>query len=316
MNFSTTATAIASIFVLGFIGYLARRRALLSHTGIGELARLLVDFILPAMLFHATYTQFSPDKLPYLGLAGAAQFSFFTVGAALAYALHRLLRVRSHSGTIATMACMQNNVYLPIPIAMALLPPGERERGQFFIGCFVLFFTPVLWSVGVVMLSYQAERGRRNLAMLSNAINPAFLAIISGLLTKTLMLQLDWQMPALVLSVTKIAGDAMTPLAMVVLGGLLAEAKWTHDFEAKAVGIVVFVKLLCIPLLTVLVMRWHGSFDPVFAFILMLQSATPPATNISLVAKRFGGNTSLVALTLFVTYLISILTIPFWLSWL
>jgi predicted permease len=117
-----------------------------------------------------------------------------------------------------------------------------------------------------------------------------------------------------VMDFTRLAGTATTPLAMIVLGGLLAEVRWSRDFELRAIGVIVAVKLFMLPAMTALCIRYCRAIDPIFTFVLMLEAAVPPATNVSLAAKKFGGNTSFVALALFLTYLLSILTIPMWLS--
>jgi malate permease and related proteins len=314
MNFTTTVTAISSVFLVGLIGYVSVKRRLLSHTGVTELARLLVDFILPAMLFYAMFTQYTHDKASMLIYTGCGQISLIATGIVAGIALSRLFRVKSHKGTIATLCSMQNNVYLPLPIAMALLPPELRAKALFIIGCFVMFFTPTLWSLGVVLISGRRDAGGGWAARARDALNPPFLAAILGLLTKILFIELGWEMPQLILSATKMIGDATTPLAMIVLGGLLAEAQWSRDFEPRAIIVVTVVKLILLPALTILAVRNFGKLDPVFTFILALEAAAPPATNISLVAKRFGGNTSLIALTLFITYMISMVTIPIWMS--
>ena len=315
MNFLTTASSILGVFLIGLIGYASVKRGLLSSGGLTELTRLLVDFIVPATLFHAMFMQYSPDKNRFLLDVGVVQVSLIVTGVLVGLILHRLLRVTTHRGTVAVLCSMQNNVFLPLPVAMALLPPEQRGQGQFFIGCFVLFFTPTLWSLGVWLMCGRRGSGEDPLfKRLSGVFTPPFVAAVTALVLKYVFVALHLEMPTVILSATRIAGDAATPMAMIVLGGLLAEAHWSRDFELRAIALIVFVKLLLLPALALFALRRWPGIDPVFAFIMLLEAAAPPATNISLVAKRFGGNTSLVALTLFVTYIVSITTMALWLS--
>jgi malate permease and related proteins len=314
-NFAATTTAIASVFLLALVGYISVKRRLLSHTGVTEIARVLIDFILPAALFYAMFSQYTPDKLHYLKWVGMVQLSMMLTGGMFAWAAHRMLRLRSHRGTAIVLASMQNNIYLPLPLCIALLSPADSVRAVFFVGCFVLFFSPILWSVGVLLIRSSSPHPDQNpKGVLVYVLSPPFLAAVAGLLLKMLFLRLGISMPMWILNLTKIAGDATTPLAMIVLGAILAEAKWDKDFDFRTIAMVATSQLLLLPALVLLAMAAWSKGDPIFAFVAMLQAACPPATNITLVAKRFGGNSSLVAVTIFITYLLALLTIPFWLT--
>ncbi|MCX7018966.1 MAG: AEC family transporter [bacterium] len=314
VSFSAASSAIAAIFLLGLIGFLSVKRRILSETGVSELARVLVDLVVPGALFHAMYTQYASDKLEFLWKAGVAQVMLFGTAAVLSTLLHRVLHVRSHRGTIITLSSLQNNVYVPLPVCFAVLPPEQSARAAFFVGCFVIFFNPLLWTVGVILLSGKTRPMGGFLPMLSKALNPPVVGCLAGLILKNLFMNIGVQMPDLVLEVARLCKEAMAPLAMIVLGGLLAGAHWSRDFEVKAISIVTVVKLFILPLCALAVLGKLPGIDPVFAFVVMTEAACPPATNISIAASRYGGNTSLIAIAMLVTYLVSIVTIPAWLA--
>ncbi|MBX7247066.1 MAG: AEC family transporter [Candidatus Sumerlaeaceae bacterium] len=306
---------MTTIFAVGAFGFLAVKRGLLTPNGVSELARVLVAFFLPGTLFNAMYSQYSPDKGPYMIMAVGTQIAFFVGGAVLAFGAHRLLKVQSAVGTVAALSSLQNNIYLPLPIAMAILAsPAEQARAQFYIGSFVLAFTPLLWSVGVILLKERRDVGVPIIKMLGNALNPPFIAAVAGVIVKHISLKYGWGMPTVATGILKLCSDATVPMAMLVLGGIMAEVKWSHDFEVKAVLTVGIIKLLVIPAAALAFIRFNGGLDPIFGFVMLLEAASPPATNISLAARTFGGKTSLIALTLFITYLISMLTLPLWLA--
>lgn len=313
LSFAAAFHSVAVVFVLGATGFIGRKARIISHAGIGEIARLLIYFVLPASLFQSTYSEYSWDKNRYVAMAGLAQVSFILVGFVFAWGLHRLLRARSQLGTIAVLSSMQNNIYLALPVALVAVPAADAGRAGFYVGCFVMFFTPVLWSVGVLMLSPRGEIEETIPGFLLKCLNPPLLGAVSGIAIKSIFLYLGWQMPSIVLDVAKSVSGAMTPLAMTVVGGLLADAKWAGETDKRSLGIIALVKLLIIPGLALLYIRHFPPGDPVFASVLLVQSTMPPATNITLVVKRYGGNTNLVVVTLFVTYILSIATIPLWL---
>jgi hypothetical protein len=313
VDLNAAAPAIGGVFALGAVGYVAVRARVLTRIGVAELTRLLVSFILPAFLFESVYNEFSREKLPFLAVIGGLELAAVVLGASLAWALAAVVRARSHRGTIMALCAYQNNAYLPVPLVMALLAPDDAARARFFIGIFVLFFNPLLWTVGAFLLGEEVPRGRRLATFLRRMANGPFLSVLAGILVKTLFLQMGWTMPHGVLVFVKTLGGATVPLAMVVLGAILAEAHWSRDFEPRAIFVVMAVKMALVPLVALAWLRTVPALDPILKLVVLVEAAAPPATNIMLVTKRYGGNTSLVALVLFATYLVSILTMPLWL---
>ena len=314
VNIGAAVPAIGAVFIMGVIGFASRKRNLLTDSGVGELTRVLVDFILPCTLFYAMYTQYSPDRLIYIARSAGVQGVLFTSGALLALVGHRLLRVRSHRGTVMALSGLQNNVYLPLPLALALLSKADGEKAQFYIGSFVMFFNPLLWTVGAVLLAAGGEGKVRWVDLLKRIPSPPVMACFVGVILKAMALHYGWTMPAFVLNVTRTIGDATVPLAMIVLGAALAAAHWSRDFDPRAVVLVTLVKMILLPLGALLWLKWRGGWDPIYNLIILIEASAPPATNSTLAAKRYGGNTSLVALILFSTYIVSLLTMPFWIG--
>lgn len=314
IDIGAAVPAIGAVFIMGVIGFASRKRNLLTDSGMGELTRVLVDFILPCTLFYAMYTQYSPDRFVYIARSGGVQVVLFAFGALLAFVGHRLFRVRSHRGTVMALSGLQNNVYLPLPLALALLSKADGEKAQFYIGSFVMFFNPLLWTVGAFLLAAGGGNRVRAIDLIKRIPSPPVMACFVGVILKAVALHYGWTMTPFVLNVTRTIGDATIPLAMIVLGGALAGAHWSRDFDPRAVVLVILVKMVLLPLGALLWLKWRGGWDPVYNLIILIEAAAPPATNNTLAAKRYGGNTSLVALILFATYIVSLLTMPFWIG--
>ncbi len=311
-GFLATAGAIGSVFAIGACGYLARRREVLSHHGLTELSRLLIDFLLPASLFYSTYTQFDPGRLSEVVQPVLGQTFLFLAGAFLMILATQILRIRKPLGTLVSLAAFQNNVYLPLPLATALLTGQDAVRAQFYIGCFVLIFTPILWSIGVLLLT--AGRSYRGFAAWRLALNPPFVAALVGILVKAIGLQVGIALPRPVIHFLSLMGNGTVPVAMIVLGGLLAEVRSIGEIDKRALLGVVLVKMFLMPACVLGFLLWWSDGDPIFRLVAMVMGAAPPATNISLIVRRFGGDAHFVAATTFLTYLLCVLTIPFWLG--
>lgn len=312
-SFLATVGAVLGVFAMGACGFWARRSGTLSHQGLSELSRLLIDFLLPASLFYSMFSQFDPRHLEDIVQPAVAQFVLLLVGGVPMAMIWRVLRLRVPRGTALALASFQNNVYLPLPIAVAIVPPSETLKAQFYVGCFVIFFTPTLWSLGVMLLAgpHKSSQAKPPWKL---ALNPPFLGALVGIGAKLFMGHWGWVLPQPVTNFLTLMGNGTVPIAMVVLGGLLAEVRSVWDVDAKAVWAVVGIKLVFVPLCCLLFLTFYPLGDPVLRLVLMLESAAPPATNISLIVRRYGGETKFVASTTFITYLLSAVSIPLWLS--
>jgi predicted permease len=312
-SFAATLGVVLSVFAIGFCGFWARRLGTLTHQGLSEISRLLIDFMLPAALFYSMFSHFDPNHLEQVLQPAVSQFVLLVLGAGLMSVLWRALKLKVPRGTAVALAAFQNNVYLPLPIAVALVPANEALKAQFFVGCFVIFFTPTLWSLGVILLAGRRGHEQRG-STWKLALNPPFLGAVGGILGKLIFTKLAIELPLPAKNFLSLMGNGTVPVAMVVLGGLLAEVRSVWDVEVKAVYAIAAVKMLILPAVTLLFLYWWRGGDPIFRLVLMLEASAPPATNISLIVRRYGGETKFVASTTFVTYVMSAVSIPLWLS--
>ena len=305
-------SAVTVVFILGFCGFWVRRKDIVTHQGLTDFSRVLIELFLPAAFFYSTFSQFDLGQFHKVVLPGLGQLLLFVLGIVGTGIFVKIWTVNAPRGTLFAMASLQNNVYLPLPLVMALLSGNEAERAKFYIGCFVLFFTPVLWSLGVVALSGEGADGMRP-SRWKLIVNPPFLAALFGIVLKVVFTLFHLTLPHPVRSALKLMGEGTVPVAMLVLGGLLAEVGSIRRVGWRAIYCIAGVKLVFVPLLTLIVLCLWRPSDTVFQTVLMVEAAAPPATNISLIVRRFGGEKDLVASATFVTYLLSILTIPLWL---
>ncbi len=77
-------------------------------------------------------------------------------------------------------------------------------------------------------------------------------------------------------------------------------------------GVSALVKLAVVPACALLAVR-AIPMDRTFAFVLVLQAAMPAALNHIVVIREYGGNVPLAAGALFVQYMVSLATVPFFL---
>ncbi len=107
----------------------------------------------------------------------------------------------------------------------------------------------------------------------------------------------------------RMIGGLTTPLAMVVTGAMLARTpirSVVGDWRLYAVSAL---RLLVWPAITAVVLRLFGVSGQLYA-ITVIVAAMPSASNTSMIAEVYGGDTGTASSIVFMTTLFSVVTIP------
>jgi predicted permease len=141
--------------------------------------------------------------------------------------------------------------------------------------------------------------------------NPPMIAMLSGLLFLIPQVQTGFASLPLLQKVLSTVGNTTIPLVLIILGGSFATIARGHSGRL-VVNLAAVIKLLVIPsaaLTAALLLDLKG----IMVFGLILQAAMPAAMNHIVVAQRYDGDVALTSRALFVQYLFSLITVPFFL---
>jgi predicted permease len=309
---------IAGMFLLILAGWLARRRDYLPEAASGILSRIVVDAAFPALVFTQMLRTVDAAVLRQDWLLPLLPLPLV----ALAYLAGRLLLPffggRAERNTALFLAASPNWVFLPLPIAEALYGgAGVRVILLTNIGAQI-----TLWSVGVWILHGnigQALRNlRTNLGLWATAggilvalafpagrslgephANPATLGGIAGVATFDALAML---------------GSLTIPLALLAIGTQLGAVPVAIRRLPRALWGAVLARLVAAPLATMacgLVAARLGVHLPLVTWkVVLLAAAMPVAIVCSAMAERFGGDAPLAAQAVFLSTLLSLLTVP------
>jgi malonate transporter and related proteins len=292
-------------FALVLCGYLAARQRVLPEAAIPGLNAFVLFFALPCMLFRfgasMPFAQLINPALIGVYALSAVVVVFFTVAVTLRRADGTGVDMKNASFG-ALVAAFPNTGFMGVPLLVALL--GDRAAGP-VIGTVLtdLFLTSSLCIAlaqagpaddGVPHDSAWATATRSLRGALSNPL-PWSIGLGAAVAASGLSL------PGPVSQVIKMLGDAATPVALFTIGAVLWRAG-QHAHTRTPVGQylpVALIKLFIHPLLVLsfgLLLRAAGLPMPEFGLtVLMLAAALPSASNVSLLAERYGADNGRVA---------------------
>lgn len=289
-------------FALVLAGWLAARSRVLPETAIPGLNAFVLYFALPCMLFRFGMTT------PVLELLNPAVLGVYLVAAALVVAFTVAVtwgpalagQARGvglkDAAFGALVAAFPNTGFMGVPLLVALLGPAAAGP----VICTILadlFFTS---SVCIALAQAQGAQGARAAlaAALRGALsNPLPWAIALGALFSVL----GWRLSGPADVVVRMLADAASPVALFTIGAVLWRAGQHAHTRTPPVQYlpVALIKLLLHPLLVLLLAAGARQLGaPLSSFqvmVLVLAAALPSASNVSLLAERYGADNGRVA---------------------
>jgi len=284
-------------FALVLAGYAAARYHVLPESAIPGLNAFVLYFALPCLLFRFGMNTPVLDLLnpAVLGvyLAAGLLIVFFTVAMTLSS------RVPLKDAAFgALVAAFPNTGFMGVPLLVALLGPAAAGP----VICTVLADLFITSSVCIALAQAQGGGGGGLRAAATRALrgalsNPLPWAIATGAVFSVADVKLSGPLDVMV----KMLADAASPVALFTIGAVLWRAgQHAHtrtpwpDFVPVAL-----IKLFLHPLLVLLLAASAKSLGaPLSIFqitVLTLAAALPSASNVSLLAERYGADNGRVA---------------------
>jgi predicted permease len=310
---------IVSMSLVILIGWLCRRRGMISAQTTSALARFTTDITLPTLIFFQMIDTVDLATLRTEWLVPLLGAAVITLGHVVAWACWRVFARREQAPVFILVCGLSNWIYLCLPIADGLYgPDGLKNLFLANAGIQVVF-----WTLGVAIL-HGGKLDRSSIRRL--AANPGliatFLGIILALGHHAIAAPLTyasahqpWSATLTVLSdALRMVGGLTIPLSLVVTGAQIAGAALLQTHQRRCVAGVVLIRLILVPLIVVGAMAFlaaHTTILPVTALmILAVIAMMPVAVSTAVLTDRFGQDTVLAAQSILWTTLLSILTVP------
>jgi hypothetical protein len=293
-------------FALVLAGFLAAHRRMLPLEAIPGLNGFVLFFALPCMLYRFGSTT------PIAELLDASVAGVYLLCAlvmvAFAIVMTMNSRIRWNDASMgALVAAFPNTGFMGVPLLAALL--GPQSAGPVIV---LIVVDMVITSSLCIALSRLDEgEGHGGQAMLvagrkalrGVVVNPMPWAIILGGVASALQFKLSGPVEKTVW----LLADAASPVALFTIGAVLARSQIqsSHPMPTSDYLPVAIMKLLLHPLLVLAVgtaaIQLGVPLTPFALTVMVLVAALPSASNVSLLAERFGADNGRIARIILVT---------------
>lgn len=298
----TVAQQVGILFALMSVGFVCNKTRLLTDVSIKGMVNVLILIVTPCLIVHSFQAHaFNPNLL--VGLGWAFAFSILSPGLGMIAAALTIRTADVRKSSVLKCSVVFSNAgFMGIPLEYALLGPD----GVFYGVAYVVVFNLLFWSWGLV--TYCGSL--REVKIQTLFLNPGSIGVALGLPFFLFSLKL----PACVGKPVEMMADLNTPLAMIIIGFNLAQAKFgpvLRDMRAYLAG---FLRLVALPsLFLAIVYGLHLTgveFDGKMAVAITTAASAPVAALTSMFAVRYDRDVSLSVGLVSSTTLLSILTMP------
>jgi len=301
-------------FALVLCGYLAARRQMLPFEAIPGLNGFVLYFALPCMLFRFG----ASTPIAQLLDAGAFFMYLFCALVMVAFVVAVTLNQRigwNDAAFGALVGAFPNTGFMGVPLLVALL--GAAAAGPAIVTIVIDMVITTSLCIALSRLDGAGQNGVGHAAknaLLGMTKNPMPWSILLG----TLFSAFQGSLPGPVEKTVALLADSASPVALFTIGAVLARSQKIAHHEQhgpltwKDYVPVALIKLFLHPLLVLAVGLATISMGvpiDVFALkVMVLVAALPSASNVSMLAERFGADNGRIARIILVSTAAAFLT--------
>lgn len=300
---------LAPIFGLVFLGYLSRKFKLVGPTAYIELNRFVACLALPALLFDIV-AHVSLQQLGQAGFLAAFGIGAFTI---MALPLLFVRRERAFGDRVLDGLCAgyPNSGFIGLPLAQLAFGPSSAAGAAIA----AVFTTCIIFGVAIALMEWDSQRGH---SLWSTAVkvfnslirNPMVIVPLSAVLVSA-----GWvSLPPSVERLLKLLGGAAGPCALVAIGLFFAredpndDKAWTAFFQPRTL-VLVLLKLVAQPLLTVLLALYVFRLDKPDVILVTVMSALPTGSGSFMLAGYYKRDPVLTSAVILVSTVAAPLTL-------
>ena len=295
---SAIMNQIAVLFILIALGFLLRKRNLISNEFTKSASDLVIYVTLPSMIVASMDRDFSAALIKTgfsIFLCGSLMYVLLIVSA---FTFSRLRKIEDGDRQVYEFMMIFGNVaYLGYPVLKIMF----GEMGVFYGSFLNIWFNILVWTLGIKLM----HKDQRKIDFFKAFLNPGLIAIGLGMIIFVFPVDI----PQALKTTLNILGEMTVPLCMLLIGAFMTEARFKDFLANKNLYLFSLTKLVVMPLVMMLIMM-PFKISSTVKVIPVVMSGMPAGVNTAIFARKFGRNYHLASQGVVLSTAISLLTIP------
>ncbi len=301
MNIMTVVEKVGVLSIIMAFGFLVVKTGFVDAKIKDSISKLIVSLILPCLIISSISREnFKPEIAGELLLVVLLSLfciiTLFGVGVLTA----KLLKIPDSTKTVhELLLALGNVIFIGYPIVVAVY----GDKGGFYTIIYWLFNDMFLWTVGVFLFA-------KNMAGKNNFLKKFLNINTISFVVAILMFLFRIKLPPLLDSAMSGVGGLTTNLSMIFIGMSLATVDVRKIMEKWWVIVIAPLKLLIMPIVFMFVFKYLG-IDETILGVVVLEAAMPAQIVLAIVANEHKADSDYSAVCMFVTTILSLITLPF-----
>ena len=303
MDITVIFNNITTLFSLIFVGFFAGKTGLVSKNATGYLSDILMKITLPATIFLSISGTFNQGILKESLIIVILTFVIHSSCILISLVYTKLFKVpEADRGIWVFVSTFSNNGFMGFPIVYAIL----GKEGLFLASISNTVFNILIFSIGIKIITMGFESSK-NLSIKKLFLNNNNIAIIFGMLSYITQTSI----PQPIFNSINHLGNVTTPLSMILVGLSISGSKIKEMFNDYKLYILSAIRLLVMPFLAIAIMKFIPfSSTSLVPKVMAIVLAMPAPSVTAIIAEQYNGNKELAAKVVFLTSIVSMVTIP------
>lgn len=300
MDLQVIILQMIQLFLVIALGYGLLKIKILDVEFNKRLTSLLLSVTTPALIVSSvlsTTLEKDISKIAFVFIVGVIIFIVLPI---LGFIIVKIMKVPTHQQGLYIFMTMFSNIgFMGFPVMKSIF----GNEAVFLTAIFNMLFNLLVFTVGIVFMNYHSTAKIK-----MNARQLLSPGVISSLIALLIYLT-EIQVPDVIASTITMVGDITTPIAMMLIGSTLATVPLKEVFNEIRVYPFTILKQIIIPIIAYPVLSFFIQ-DPLILGVSLIMIAMPVGNIAVLFATEYQKDVALAAKTVFMTTLLSIITIP------
>lgn len=284
---------LLSILVIGII---CSRLKIVSKEGQESLSNLLLNLVLPCNIIASFSSHVESDNMARnlvlaLVISAIIQVLAVAFGGKLFKKFPKNEKDVMHYGLICS-----NSSFIGMPVAENIY----GSLGVVYVSMFQLPIRITMWTSGLALFT----KVDRKSAIKTILVHPCIVSMAIGII----IMIFSPPLPGFVTSTIDYLSKCTIPLSMLIIGCILSECSIKEIFDRSVVYFSV-IRLVIFPLVIFVILKVLG-VDDVLLGVSVIMSGMPAGSTTVILADKYDGDGHYASKVMFVSTLLSMLTIP------
>ena len=285
------------MFLLVAIGFFIRKKGIVNTEGRMNMIDLCLYITLPFNVLHSFLRKWDWNLFIACGVILLLSIGFNAISVFFSTILYKKQEInRQKSLKYGTI--ISNSGFLGNPMVEGIY----GSEGLLYAALFMLPVRIVMWTIGIAVFL----KGRKEKLWKNVLTHPCIVAIYVGVIVMVCGIQFPTFVEKTIVGIS----GCNTPLSMMLIGMMLAEVK-PKGLIDKTMVFYTAIRLLVIPAVVFAITAFLP-LDGMLRGITVIMAGMPAPITTALLSAKYGGDEKYATGMVFLSTILSLITLPLW----